>query len=106
MAVILFVLSFLVLTLEVLETKIFAYSLANHQIFLVVGVVLLGFGAGGTALSLKRKLEAPRPLVDGVSEFLPETLLGLVRRQLQEVEAGRCRGETLNVLPKRIDRRD
>ncbi len=63
MAVILFVLSFLVLTLEVLETKIFAYSLANHLIFLVVGVVLLGFGAGGTALSLKRKLEAPRPLV-------------------------------------------
>lgn len=63
MPLILFVLSFVVLSLEVLETKIFAYSLANNLIFLVIGVVLLGFGAGGTWLSLKPKLEDPRPLV-------------------------------------------
>ena len=56
MPLILFALSCLVLTLEVLETKIFAYSLENSLIFLVVGVVLLGFGAGGSVLSLKRDI--------------------------------------------------
>ena len=35
----LFLLSALVLTVEVLETKIFAYSLANNMIFLVIGAV-------------------------------------------------------------------
>jgi SAM-dependent methyltransferase len=65
MPLILFVLSSLVLSLEVLETKIFAYSLENSLIFLVVGVVLLGFGAGGTALSLRRELGDVRTLVRG-----------------------------------------
>ncbi|MHC4516758.1 MAG: hypothetical protein ACYS5W_24120, partial [Planctomycetota bacterium] len=59
----LFLLSTIVLTLEVLETKIFAYSLENNLIFLVVGVVLLGFGAGGTVLSLRKELGDPVPLV-------------------------------------------
>jgi len=59
----LFLLSTIVLTLEVLETKIFAYSLENNQIFLVVGVVLLGFGAGGTVLSLRKELGDPVVLV-------------------------------------------
>ncbi|MEY2982283.1 MAG: hypothetical protein RL562_2510 [Planctomycetota bacterium] len=63
MPLILFVLSCLVLTLEVLETKIFAYSLENSLIFLVVGVVLLGFGSGGSVLSLRRELGDPRPVV-------------------------------------------
>ena len=63
MPLILFCLSALVLTLEVLETKIFAYSLSNNLIFLVVGVVLLGFGAGGTVLSLRKTFDNPRPLV-------------------------------------------
>ena len=63
MPLILFVLSCLVLTLEVLETKIFAYSLENSLLFLVVGVVLLGFGSGGSVLSLRRELGDPRPVV-------------------------------------------
>ncbi len=63
MPLILFALSCLVLTLEVLETKIFAYSLENSLIFLVVGVVLLGFGAGGSVLSLRRQLGDPKALV-------------------------------------------
>lgn len=63
MPFVLFALSCLVLALEVLETKIFAYSLENGLIFLVVGVVLLGFGAGGSVLSLKKELRDPRALV-------------------------------------------
>jgi hypothetical protein len=63
MPLILLALSCLVLTLEVLETKIFAYSLENSLIFLVVGVVLLGFGSGGSVLSLKREIGDPRPIV-------------------------------------------
>ena len=55
MPVILFFLSALVLTLEVLETKIFAYSLANNLIFLVVGIVLLGFGAGERSCPCARR---------------------------------------------------
>ena len=60
MPLILFALSALVLTLEVLETKIFAYSLENSLIFLVIGTVLLGFGAGGSALALRKELGDPR----------------------------------------------
>lgn len=63
MPLILLALSCLVLTLEVLETKIFAYSLENSLIFLVVGVVLLGFGAGGSVLALKREIGDPTPIV-------------------------------------------
>ncbi len=63
MPLILFCLSALVLALEVLETKIFSYSLENSLIFLVVGVVLLGFGAGGSVLALKKELDDPRRLV-------------------------------------------
>lgn len=63
MPFVLLALSCLVLALEVLETKIFAYSLENGLIFLVVGVVLLGFGAGGSVLSLKKELRDPRALV-------------------------------------------
>ncbi|MEO0479172.1 MAG: hypothetical protein AAF196_06805 [Planctomycetota bacterium] len=63
MPLILFILSALVLGLEVLETKIFAHSLENSLIFLVVGVVLLGFGAGGSILSLRKELPEVRPLV-------------------------------------------
>lgn len=63
MPLILFLLSFLVLTLQVLETRIFAYSLADNLHFLVVGVTLLGFGAGGTVLSLRGDLGDARPLV-------------------------------------------
>jgi hypothetical protein len=63
MPLVLLLLSCLVLALEVLETKIFAYSLENGLIFLVVGVVLLGFGAGGSVLSLKAEMGDPRRLV-------------------------------------------
>jgi hypothetical protein len=63
MSVVLFLLSGIVLTLEVLETKIFAYSLENNLIFVVVAIVLLGFGAGGTVLSLRAHMGEPRRLV-------------------------------------------
>jgi len=63
MPFILLVLSCVVLTLEVLETKIFAYCLANSLMFVVIGLALLGFGAGGTALALRKKLGDPRPTV-------------------------------------------
>ncbi len=56
MPFLLFALSALVLALEVLETKIFAYSLENSLLFLVVGVVLLGFGAGGSVVALRKEL--------------------------------------------------
>ncbi|MHC5064262.1 MAG: spermine/spermidine synthase domain-containing protein [Planctomycetota bacterium] len=63
MSWILAALSCLVLSLEVLETKIFAYSLDNTLIFLVVGVVLLGFGSGGSVLAMRKELGDCRSLV-------------------------------------------
>lgn len=63
MPAILLIFSAVVLTLEVLETKIFAYCLANSLMFVVIGLALLGFGAGGTALSLRRQLGDPVQLV-------------------------------------------
>lgn len=65
MSAVLLALSWMLLTVEVLETKIFAYCLANNLIFVVVGVALLGFGAGGSALSVRRELGDPRGLVRG-----------------------------------------
>lgn len=45
-------LSTAILTLEILQTKIFAFSLDPVTIFLAVGLCLLGLGAGATALAL------------------------------------------------------
>jgi spermidine synthase len=50
----LFVLSAALLTLEVLQTRLFAYSLHTFLFYGAVGVTLLGLGASGTLLSLWR----------------------------------------------------
>jgi spermidine synthase len=50
----LFVLSAALLTLEVLQTRLFAYSLDTFLFYGAVGVTLLGLGASGTLLSLWR----------------------------------------------------
>lgn len=63
MPFVLLLLSCVVLTLEVLETKIFAYCLANSLMFVVIGLALLGFGAGGTVLALRKQLGDPKPTV-------------------------------------------
>ena len=72
MPAVLVVLSCVVLTLEVLETKIFAYSLENNLMFVVVGIVLLGFGAGGTALCMRKQLGDVRSLVDAIAIAVAE----------------------------------
>ncbi len=48
----LFVISAAILTLEVLQTRLFSYCLSPLLIYAAVGVALLGLGASGTALSL------------------------------------------------------
>ena len=48
----LFVVSAAILAIEVLHTRIFAYSLDSLLIYAAVGVALLGIGASGTALAL------------------------------------------------------
>lgn len=48
----LFLLSIAILTLEILETRIFAYSLTPIMFFAAIGVALLGLGTAGTFLTL------------------------------------------------------
>ncbi|MEC9375425.1 MAG: hypothetical protein VYA80_03520 [Pseudomonadota bacterium] len=48
----LFLLSVAILTLEILETRIFAYSLTPIMFFAAIGVALLGLGSAGTLLTL------------------------------------------------------
>ena len=47
----LFVVSAIVLALQILQTRIFAYSLSHVTIFLAIGVCLLGLGASATVLA-------------------------------------------------------
>ncbi len=47
----LFVVSAVVLALQILQTRIFAYSLSHVTIFLAIGVCLLGLGASATVLA-------------------------------------------------------
>ncbi|MCC6673429.1 MAG: hypothetical protein IT458_20390 [Planctomycetes bacterium] len=63
MPFVLFALSFLLLTLEVLETKVFAYSLENNLLFVVIAMALLGIGAGGSLVALRRRLDEPAAVV-------------------------------------------
>ncbi len=50
----LFVLSAALLTLEVVQTRLFAYSLDTFLFYGAIGVTLLGLGASGTTLALWR----------------------------------------------------
>lgn len=45
-----------VLTLEIALTRIFSVSLWYHLAFMVISTALLGFGASGTFLTLRRDL--------------------------------------------------
>ncbi len=56
----LFAISASVLTLEILQFKIFAYSLDAIRIYLAVGVCLLGLGASGTLLSILPRFGSAR----------------------------------------------
>ena len=47
-----FLISLASLALEVLQMRIFAFSLWHHLAFLVVSIAILGFGAGGAFLSV------------------------------------------------------
>lgn len=62
MPFLLFVISALLLCLELLQTKLFAYSLTPGFFYVVIAVVLLGLGASGTLLSLRRKVRTPEGL--------------------------------------------
>jgi hypothetical protein len=49
-------LSAAVLTLEILDTKIFAYALDAVTLYIAIGVYLLGLGASATLRSLRPAL--------------------------------------------------
>ncbi len=49
-----------ILTLQVLQTKIFAYSLDPITIYLAIGICLLGLGASGTVLALRKPIHPDR----------------------------------------------
>ncbi len=63
----LFSLSAAVLTLEVLQTKIFAYSLDPLTIYSAIGICLLGLGASATVLALLPALAAAQVRVAGMA---------------------------------------
>lgn len=63
----LFLLSTAVLTLEVLQTKIFAYSLDPLTIYFAIGVCLLGLGASATVLALLSPLADAQVRVVGMA---------------------------------------
>src|SRR5688572_19827786 len=56
MPLLLFAVSALLLCLELLQTKLFAYSLTPGFFYVVIAVVLLGLGASGTLLSLRKRV--------------------------------------------------
>ncbi|MCP4686615.1 MAG: hypothetical protein GY859_01110, partial [Desulfobacterales bacterium] len=47
-----FFLSFSALAFEVLLTRLFAISQWSHLAFMVIGIAMFGFGAGGAILSI------------------------------------------------------
>ena len=72
---VLFGVSVLLLTLEVLQTKLFAFSLDPSLFYVAIGVALLGFGSGGTLLAL---YHLARPGSEKEPERLvPGCLIGL-----------------------------
>ncbi|MBL8899657.1 MAG: hypothetical protein JNM84_18645 [Planctomycetes bacterium] len=76
MPFLLFVVSALLLCLELLQTKLFAYSLNPSYFYVVIAVVLLGLGASGSLLSLRKKVRTP----EGLSVLPPPE--GLVKFSL------------------------
>ena len=54
-----FLFSFSSLSYEIALTRVFSISLWYHFAFMVISIAMLGIGAGGTVLSLSRKLNAP-----------------------------------------------
>ncbi|HWN81818.1 MAG TPA: hypothetical protein VNM87_06965 [Candidatus Udaeobacter sp.] len=55
--------SFLLLTLELAQVRLFSYSLFPAVVYVAIAVTLLGLGASGTALALWPRLAAAEPRV-------------------------------------------
>ncbi|MBN2490488.1 MAG: hypothetical protein JXQ29_06535 [Planctomycetes bacterium] len=56
----LFLLSFSLITLEILQTKVFSYSLTTLLLYCVIGLALIGIGAGATFVSILPPLPLAR----------------------------------------------
>jgi hypothetical protein len=81
-----FLMSLSALTFEVLLTRIFAINQWNHLSFMVIGIALLGFGAGGTWLSIlgakssgwEKRLSAEHSMAVIVALYITSTLLSFL----------------------------
>ncbi len=75
----LLVISTAALALEILQMRIFAFSLWHHLAFLVISIAILGFGAAGALLGSSRKLRdasLPKALSWASLGFGPAALAG------------------------------
>ncbi|GAB4536932.1 MAG: hypothetical protein Kow0063_23040 [Anaerolineae bacterium] len=72
-----FTTSMAVLTLEIALTRIFSVSLWYHLAFMVISTALLGFGASGTLLTLRRDLIEKR-LERNLTRFAGLTAIAIV----------------------------
>jgi len=72
-----FTTSMAVLTLEIALTRIFSVSLWYHLAFMVISTALLGFGASGTLLTVRRDL-LEKNLERNLTRFAGLTALGVV----------------------------
>ena len=48
--------SFAALLLEISDTRVFAFKISSYYTFLIIGIALLGIGAGGVFVALSRRL--------------------------------------------------
>lgn len=73
----LFVLSAVLLALEVLETKIFSFTLDRISIYTAIGICQLGLGAGATLLALARTFPRERvgPLASAAAASAAATVV-------------------------------
>ncbi len=72
-----FTISMAVLTLEIALTRIFSVSLWYHLAFMVISTALLGFGASGIFLSVRRDL-LEKNLERNLTRFAGLTAVGIV----------------------------
>jgi hypothetical protein len=72
-----FTISMAVLTLEIALTRIFSVSLWYHLAFMVISTALLGFGASGIFLTLRRDL-LEKNLERNLTRFAGLTAVGMV----------------------------
>ena len=54
-----FLISTGILALQILQTRIFSFTLWHHLAYMVITVALMGMGASGTWLAIKKKKPDP-----------------------------------------------